>query len=428
MSTVDPFTHMEEAWKLETNPFPHGAIRSSADDPFSAEVFPDETNDFYRKLVRGAILGKRSMGFLWSQGVRADTGYGKTTLMQAAARAINDDLGKTVLASSGMKPDRVVPIAATYATINNLNVTGLYAVLFEAVVDAAKPVKDGEALLDKARKKIAEDLPRDSEDDETNPEDIKAALLNTHMAINPAGAPLRPELVNAFALGGANEVLRQLSTVSIAARVRNGLQYLDFLITTLAAADIEHLFIYVDQLEDLATNKSIGSAKRSREIGRIRDLMEIEPYTSRLHFVFTFHNTAAKVLERFWEVNRLPRFEIAPDNTSAVVVLRGLSNDEQVAELLRVYLDDKRLEHVEDSLLPFEPDALSVLRQVSDGRPGILLASAHEILQRAAELGRPRIDGEFAGQYFRGALEAIDGGPSETDAVSSSDIDDILLG
>lgn len=427
MSTVDPFTHMEEAWKLEANPFPHAAIRASADEPFSPEVFPDETNDFYRKLVRGAVLGKRSLGFLWSQGIRADTGYGKTTLMQAAARSINEDLGKTVLQSSGMKSERLVPIGATYATINNLNVTGLYAVLFEAVVDAAKSPKQGQALLDRVRDRILTNIGSENAAEAEDPEAIKTAILDARLEIDAAGAPLRPELVNAFAVGGAQEVLRQLSTVSVAARVRNGLQYLDFLVTVLAAAGIEDLFIFVDQLEDLATNKSISSAKRSREIGRIRDLMEIEPYTNRIHFVFTFHNTAAKVLDRFWEVNRLPRFEIAPDNTSAVVVLRGLSNDEQVAELLRVYLSDKRLEQSEDGLLPFEPDSFSVLRQISDGRPGILLSRAHEIFQRAAELGRPRIDGEFAAQYFQGALEAIDVGSPEEEA-SSTDIDDILLG
>lgn len=426
MSAVDPFTHMEEAWKVEGNPFPHGAIRASADDPFSPDVFPDETNDFYRKLVRGAVLGKRFVGFLWSQGIRSDTGYGKTTLMQAAARSINEDLGRSVLQSSGMKPERLVPIGATYATINNLNVTGLYAVLFEAVVHAAKSPRDGKALLDIARERILASMPRDETDEANGREWVKSKVQDARLEIDAAGAPLRQELVNAFAAGGCQELLRQLSTVSVAARVRNGLQYVDFLVTVLAAAEIEDLFIFVDQLEDLATNKSISSAKRSREIGRIRDLMEIEPYTSRVHFVFTFHNTAAKVLERFWEINRLPRFEIAPDNTSAVVVLRGLSNDDQVAELLRVYLTDKRLEQIEDGLLPFEPDSFSVLRQVSDGRPGILLSQAHEIFQRAAELGRPRIDGEFAAQYFQGALGALEAETREEEA-SSTDIDDILL-
>jgi hypothetical protein len=88
-----------------------------------------------------------------------------------------------------------------------------------------------------------------------------------------------------------------------------------------SAASIDHLFLMVDQFEDLATNRAINSNKRSREIGRIRDLLESAPYATRLHMIFTFHNRAAQVLDRFWEENRLPPFEVSSSNTSAVVVL-----------------------------------------------------------------------------------------------------------
>ena len=79
----------------------------------------------------------------------------------------------------------------------------------------------------------------------------------------PGAAPLRAEVVKAFASDGADGVLRQLSIVSPTARVRNGLQYLDFLITACAAAGVDHVFVFVDQLEDLATNKSITAANVS---------------------------------------------------------------------------------------------------------------------------------------------------------------------
>ena len=49
--------------------------------------------EFRRKLIRGGVRGGQAIGFLWSQGVRADTGFGKTTLMQEIAREINKDLG-----------------------------------------------------------------------------------------------------------------------------------------------------------------------------------------------------------------------------------------------------------------------------------------------------------------------------------------------
>jgi hypothetical protein len=421
MSVIDPYTHMEEAWKLEGNPFPAEGIRHSANEPFSPQVFPEETADFYRKLVRGTILGSKGVGFLWSQGVGGDTGYGKTTLMQNASREINRDLGRTVLQNAGMRSERLVPIASVYTNLNNLNATGLYPVLFDGVVEAASPLPDDMPLFDKARRIIAD---RVGDNAPVVAAEVTAARLRTASG----GVPLRPELLSAFSSGGANAVLAELAKVSQASRLRNGLQYLDFLLAVLAAAGIDHLFVFVDQLEDLAINKSINSAKRSREIGRIRDLLEGGTYASRIHFVFTFHNTAGRILERYWAVNRLPRYEIAPDNTASVVVLRGLSNDDQVAELLKVYLSDKRVDGVEDELLPFEPASLAVLRDVSQGRVGILLGKAHELLNGAAELGLPRISGDFASRYFEGTISSSEQTSADTETTESSDIDDILLG
>ena len=139
---------------------------------------------------------------------------------------------------------------------------------------------------------------------------------------------------------------------------------------------VDHLYLMIDQLEDLATTRTITAAKRSREIGRIRDMLEGPPYVNRVHFILTFHNRAAQVLDRFWEENRLPPFEISPSNIASVVVLRGLKDDDQVSALLRVYLEEQREGPVEDDLLPFEPGAVTVLREVSDGRVGILLNRA----------------------------------------------------
>jgi hypothetical protein len=423
MSTTDPYTHMEEAWKLDGNPFPsEGIRRPGRQEPFSPKVFPDETADFKRKLVRGAIQGGRSVGFLWSRGPGGDTGYGKTTLMEAAAREINSDLGEKVLLETGMRPERVVPIAAVYANLNNLDAAGLYPVLFQATVDAATTSVSGEhALVDTLRDRIVEAVGAESLK-------IEAALRDAQLRIAPGGSPLRPELTNAFATGGAAYLHQQLGQVSQASRLRSGLQYLDFLMAILAAAGVDHLFLFIDQLEDLAINKSITSAKRSREIGRIRDLLESEPYASRAHWVFTFHNSAAIVLERFWEQNRLPRFEIAPDNTASVVVLRGLTTDDQVAELLKVYLDEKRLEPIDDDLLPFRPDALAVLREVAQARVGIVLSRAHELLNAAAERGRGEISGDFAQQYFQGSIAALDNHEPPEEPHMTADLDELLLG
>lgn len=417
---VDKFQHMEEAWKQETNPFPSDAIRQSSDQPYSPDVYPEETSQFYLKFIRGGIQGNRKVGFLWSQGPGGDTGYGKTTLMQVAAQEINEDFGEKVLIQAGMPPTRIVPIAAVYTNLHNLGAAGLYPVLFQATVDAATSPLDGESIFDKAWDRIASQVKK------KDPKTIRSQVIMAWLRIAPGGAPLRSELVEAFANDKGSGVQIALSEVTHVARLRNGLYYLDFLIAVLAAAGIDHLYIFVDQLEDLATNQSITSAKRSKEIGRIRDLIETQPYASRLHFIFTFHNSAAQKLERFWVANRLPRFENIPANAASVVVLKGIISDEVVADVLQVHLEN-RLEPVNDDLLPFDQDVLPVLRQASQGRIGVLLAMAHELFDAAASRALPRITGDFAARHLQNGSSAAEFSEEEDDT-TTSDIDDLLLG
>ena len=44
-----------------------------------------------------------NVGFLWSQGAQADTGFGKTTLMRQIAKEINRDLGVNTLTKAGVR-------------------------------------------------------------------------------------------------------------------------------------------------------------------------------------------------------------------------------------------------------------------------------------------------------------------------------------
>ena len=420
--TVDPFLHMEEAWKLDRNPFPVEAIRVE-NQPYSPDVFIEEADAFRRKLIRGTVRGNVNVGFLWSQGTHSDTGFGKTTLMQEVTKEINRDLGVETLTKAGVRPEKQTPIAAAYSTLNNLNATGLYPVLFNAVIDLVQVREnDGVSVFDKARERIVEHLGADDS------VEINEHICSTWFGISGTGVPLRQELVQAFASGGGQAVRLVLGRVSQASRLRNGLQYLDFALGVLAAGNINHLHLMVDQLEDLATTRSVTAAKRSREIGRIRDMLEGAPYASRVHFIFTFHNSAAQVLERFWEQNRLPPFEISPSNVASVVVLRGLKDDDQAREVLRVYLEEHRDGDVEDELLPFDPDAIAVLRTESEGRVGILLNRTHELLNSAAQEGLPRITGGFARRFFDGKGELGGSeGPSE-EVGMMADIDDLLLG
>ena len=389
---TSPYQHMEEAWGLTGNPFPQSAISGGWTDPYSSEVFPTEENEFFQKTVRGALQGRKQIGFLWSKGPGGDTGYGKTALMRASVDKINADFGEGVEAAMGMRKEQIVPIAAGFSELNTMNRTGLYPVLFNAVIGMAK---DAEAPLLRAHGRICATIGDDA------PGKVAAKLDQTRLAIAPTASALRPDLLDVFT-SAPNELPAFLGRVSDATQIRSGLHYLNFAVIALAAADIRKVFLMIDQLEDLATNKSLPAARRRREIGRIRDLMENEPFASMLHMTFTFHATAAQELETFWEQNRLPSFEDTPSNQSAVVVLRGMQDDDQVAALLHAWLDQHRMApSIPDDMAPFKRDALTVLRQESQGRPGLLLNRANELFQAAAERQLGIIDGVFADKYFK---------------------------
>ena len=419
---VDALDHMEEAWNLEANPFPAEAIHAS-ESPYSPTVFDEEAQEFRRKLIRGSVRGNVNVGFLWSQGAQADTGFGKTTLMREITKEINHNLGVDTLTKARIRADKQVPIAAAYSNLNNLNASGLYPVLFNAVIDLAQGPQKGTPILDQARTRIVQDLGTD------DPNDLSRHVTDKWLDICGTAPPLRSEVVNAFAEAGSQGVRAALGKVSATARLRSGLHYLDFALAALAAAGVDHLYLMIDQLEDLATTRTITSAKRSREIGRIRDMLEGPPYANRVHFIFTFHIRAAQALDRFWEENRLPPFEILPSNTASVVVLRGLKDDKQVSDLLRVYLEEQREGQVEHDLLPFDAGAITELREISDGRVGILLNRARELFDYAAERGAPRITGELASRFFSGTdTSDLEPGSDDGSSPQESDIDDLLLG
>ncbi len=412
---TDPYTHMEEAFGLDENPFPGEGISSGAvTERYSDLVFPDETREFRLKMIRGGLQGGRKTGFLWSMSPTGeDTGYGKTTLMRNTARAVNADFGTGVQASLGIKPERIKPIAAAFAELNEQMRNGLYPVLFAATQNlAAGPG----AVMPAVRQQL---LARTDNDKDR----MRSMITGAQMQAAPSGQALRPDVLEAFIDDDAG-LAELLSEVSDASRLRNGIQYFTAALYILAAAGIGKVFLMVDQLEDLGKKGALSAAKRRREIGRIRDMLEIEPFASRLHMSFTFHQEAALNLEGDWQANRLPSFDHNPGNASAVVILRGLQSDEQVEELLKVWMEPVRNEHAGASpVSPFTPDVLGVLRSVSRGRAGMLLNRASELIYAGAEAQVGEIDATFARQHFagHGHLATI-----TADDDAEADYDDLL--
>ena len=425
MTAIDPNTYMETEWGLDTNPFPAGAISNSDDEPW-AELYPEEISQLGRKFIRGGVRGGGALGFLWSQGASADTGFGKTRTIREMRDRINADFGQSVLTEAGLRPERIVKVAAAYANMTSGAAMGLFPVLHAAVADLARPHRQVPAVFERARGLV---IQRIAERDgvpagEVTPLAIANELRRVRLDTAPAGGPLRPELIDGFAQGGY--ALREaIGRASNALKLRAGIEYLDFALAALKAAGIEKLYLFVDQLEDLANNRTLTKARRDREVGRIRDLQEEDPYASQLRMVLTFHASAQAALGDFWLKHRLPSFEAVPANESSVVVLRGIHSDEAGAELLRVYLDAGRVEDVDDDLLPFQADAVTELIAQSQGRIGILLDQAHKVLDAAARAGQPTITADTVRNTLGGA-------PVTTSSVAvpgaaDDDVDDLLL-
>lgn len=413
------FDHIEEAWGLEQNPFPHAAI-SNDTSPYSAEVFPRETAEFQQKIVRGALQGNRQVGFLWSKGPGGDTGYGKTSLMRHTATEINaPDWGEEIQIATGMKPDRVTKLAAGFSELNTNQRTGLYPVIFNAMLSMATGL---DSPLLRAHAAICDELDTDSASA------IRTKLIETRLEVAPTSAPLRQDFADWFT-ASPRELPTLLGGVTPTTQLRSGIDFLHFSLIALRAAGVEKVFLMIDQLEDLATNKALPASKRRREIGRIRDLLETEPFAGMLHQTYTFHATAARELDSFWEANRLPSFEDTPSNQAAVVVLRGMRDDDQVEALLKTWIAPHRNEvEIEDDLIPFDRSALSVLRQVSQGRPGDLLNKANEVFDAGAQAQVGRIDGEFARAHFQGvpAQTTVGAGEDGEDGDYAAEVEDLL--
>src|SRR5208282_6827349 len=103
--------------------------------------------------------------------------------------------------------------------------------------------------------------------------------------------PLRGDVRECFA-AAPDELADFLGDqISGTTQLRSGIEFLNFALIALGAAGVGKVFLMIDQLEDLATNKALAASKRRREIGRIRDLLETQPYASMLHQTFTFHAT-----------------------------------------------------------------------------------------------------------------------------------------
>jgi len=378
--------HRLTEWGLKANPLPTEAIGRD-EFPFSEEAFEEELIEFTDKIIVAGLSPRRGISFLYSQppfGGQEDTGFGKSATMMQMRTDINETLGASVLEGL-VDPEEIVPIGAAYASFNTKERTSYYQVVVQAVYDAATA---GEVpLLERARERI-----------ERQHGDIADAIHDSQVKLN---TPLRASTVHAFVTDGAEGVAEEIATSSETIKLRSGLQWLHFLLVALDAAGIRRLFLFVDQLEDLATNKSQSRAKRFREIGRIRDLLEDEPTRSMLHTTFTMHEHAGVELEEFWTQHRLPSYEPRRANMGQIVLLQGLRNDPAAAKVLAAWLSTEREDGYTGSPhAPFEMSAVRVLREAAESRVGPFLVKACKVLDAAEAARLAEIDDGFVDEVL----------------------------
>lgn len=413
--------HMREAWGLSHNPFPPAAIggEDSMNAPYSDAILNEDRDQFIEKLiVKAALPPGREFGYLWSQGRRDDTGFGKTTLMLHTARELNFDFGRTIIDEYGLPSE--MSMAGVWASMKLTGVTGIYALLFETIVFAAQRQSEDEpCLLERCWDSIAAKVGVDPDDRVTLSDAIRNEIYQSQRTLFPGYPALRNDIVEALVSCNTGTVLSQLSRVTRPSRTRNGLSYFEALYCLVRAAGVQHLFVFVDQLEDLATARNIPRATRQREVGRFRDIFaETAGLRGHCHAVFTFHNRAATALHDFWLLERLnPPFSPQdPIGRTATTVLKGLTGVGQVEALLTTYLDSVR-ENPTGNADPFESSTYQVLLDRCDGRIGQILSEAYAILDQASDDLLPSISGSFILDSLPGPQDS----PSYAEAGSDED-------
>lgn len=386
--------------------------------PFDDGAFSEEIEEFIDRVILGGLTPRAQLAYLYSRNELGgeDTGFGKTRMMLRLRDAINEDLGASLLDGLVDDDERIL-FGAAYTTFDDNLRSGYYPVLVRAVYDAATA---GEyPLLQQAYDRIANTA--------DGPSAIERALRNSQTKL---GVSLRPQTVQAFCNDGAAGVAADCTAGSSShTHVRSGIQWLYFLLVALQAAEIERLYLFVDQLEDLALNKSMSRARRYREIGRIRDLTNDEPTRSMLHTTFTMHDNAAPELEEYWIPHRLLSYDLNRANMGHIVLLKGLRNDEAAAAVLSSWLAEGRVaDYHGDPLAPFEMSAVHALREYSARRVGELLPAASKVFSAAERERRESIDGAYVDEILDSAGGGIpDGDNGDGFGPLMGDTEDDLL-
>lgn len=401
-----PKIFIRDTYNLEQNPFPASAIAQwgSSDERengslYDADVVPKEYAEAIAKFVVGPVDSGSKFHFLWSLGEGEEArGFGKTVLLGHIARQINRDLGREVLLANEFEKDEAEEnsVLAAMGTFNKIDVTGLAAVSLEQVrylaqVDPLTGKSPLMVLREQFVRNLGAELSSSVEDRvEMEAEKIRERVKGTSLALGgkTLGSP-DPRLLDHFANGD----WRDLAAFVRDASAKNGFELLSSALIIASAGGVKRMLLFVDQVEDFASPDT-PKKRRSLEVERFRDVaVETQPFGQMASYVLTMHPAAARSVEEYWSLARLPKIDhLLKQNERITLILRPLKRLEEAEKLLAAYMSRyRRPGSVFDALHPFDRGALTVLMDASGGRPGPMLKLAHDLIEEGARNGWAKI-------------------------------------
>ena len=403
-------SYLQEAYGLTQNPFPATAIArwGSSDERengllFNSDVCPREYDEAVDKFIVGPIDSGSKFHFLWSLGEGEEArGFGKTVLLRHLSRAINADLGRELLEKHGFEQEeaRNTPVLAAMGTFNKTDITSLSAVCLEQVRYLAQvDPSTGSSPLMLLRQHLVKSLESrtGAGDEEAEAEAIRKKIKDTDLSLTgkTLGSPDR-KFVDYFANANWSGII----TLVRDADQKNGFDLLSTSFVVARAAGVKRIFLFIDEVEAFASSDT-PKKRRSMEVERFRDIaIETQPFGDMASYVLTMHPAAARSIDEFWSLARLPKIDhLSRQSQRITVILNPLDEIADVETLITSYLKTFRQSDISvEPIHPFDRTVLRVLLEHSGGRPGPMLKFAHEIIEEGARNQWKRIGDSEARQ------------------------------
>ncbi len=404
-------SYLETKYGLLKNPFPGNATYGEDSQMvYVPEMFGEQRKEFLRKFVLAPLEnGQPLIGAVWSvvPGDPEARGFGKSTLMGEEAKLINQDFGRGTLTLLDVPEEeaRENPILCSYVSFNTKaqgGIANIDAAAFHLTRFILRQSHEGGASIHQALRELA--AARLIEQGLASPGAETDSIINAvrerfrKLASTIDIRNLLEDYLQHLASPDTEALQKFLADeVGTWHHDRNGLKYLQIFVAFAELAGIEHMTFFVDQVEDFTSQA--GSAKLQKNVKIIRDaLIETEPFSSRVSFVFQFHPDAYEKLRDAWlheDLRSLAWDE--PLNAPYVIVLTGLQTFEAARLLAEKCLNHPSVvaKNRQAGIYPFTEGGLRLVWEATRPRPRWFLRVLHDLLQLGKDARIDVIDEAF---------------------------------